>query len=569
MNPGRSRCAVVALVLAGCGRGTTPDRAQGPLEPATAVRAVRFVDVTTDSGIDFVNATGSDRGNYFMPAVMAGGAAAFDYDQDDDLDLLLLQAGPIPGSDAAPARHRLYARQPDGRYTDATEAAGLDRASYGMGAAVGDTDNDGDLDVLVAGYGGALFYRNDGDGTFTEAAEQVGLGDRGWATSAAFFDYDRDGFLDLFVARYHDYDPARVCAQEGGRRDFCGPTQFAGVSDLLYHNAGGVRFEDVSERAGITTRRHRGLGVFAADFDDDGWLDVYVANDADPNHLWLNQQDGTFTDDAVLLGAAFNGYGVAQGSMGVAAGDTDEDGDLDLFVTHLAEETNTFYRNLGAAGWEDATGAAGLNSTGAFTGFGTALFDADHDGDLDLAIANGGVKRRGETLAGAGTSFWASYAEPNLLLVNDGAGRFAEVTSNALGGAVEVSRGLLPFDADSDGDLDLLVTNLDATARLYRNDTTTSGGAPGWLELRLVDPRLRREALGAKVTVTTSSGRRLVRHLLPAGGYLTSGHARIHLGLGASAGPSELVVRWPDGLVETFPAVASNRVVTLRRGEGA
>jgi hypothetical protein len=323
-----------------------------------------------------------------------------------------------------------------------------------------------------------------------------------------------------------------------------------------------------------------GLGVVAADLDDDGWIDLYVANDADPNHLWINQRNGRFAERAMVLGAAFNEYGVAEAGMGVAAGDVDDDGDLDIFLTHLIGETNTLYRNLGALGFEDATAASGLGPPGAaYTGFGTALFDLDNDGDLDTAVANGGVKRRPSILGRDVAELWRLYAEPSLLFENRGDGRFAPLApagraeaegsaaapaADGAWGPIEVSRGLYPFDHDGDGDLDLLITTIDGPARLHRND---GGDAGSWIQIRALDPALHREALGAKVTAY-AGGRRWVRHAVPPGGYLTSGHTWIHLGLGGADSIDRFEVRWPDGQVEVFPGSPARRSVELRRDEG-
>jgi hypothetical protein len=391
-----------------------------------------------------------------------------------------------------------------------------------------------------------------------------------------FFDYDRDGWLDLFVARYVDFDPAVRCTQEGGRRDYCGPQQFAAVHALLYRNERGTSFRDASREAGISGVADAGLGVVAADFDDDGWIDLFVANDADPNHLWINQRDGTFVESAMVLGAAFNEYGVAEAGMGIAAGDVDADGDLDVSITHLIGETNTLFLNQGSSGFSDGTAASGLGPPGAlYTGFGNALFDLDNDGDLDTALTNGGVKRRPSPAAGAPEDFWQPYAEPNLFFVNDGRGKFTpfEPRDGAAGigpwGEVALGRGLLPFDEDRDGDLDLLITAIDAPARLYRNDSGDEGGrGRSWIEIRAIEPTLRREALGAKVTIFAGA-RRWVRHAIPPGGYLTSTHGWIHLGLGDVTSVDRFEVRWPDGSLESFDGGEARRMVELRRGEGS
>jgi hypothetical protein len=438
-----------------------------------------------------------------------------------------------------------------------------------MGAAVGDVDNDGDLDLYVTNYGPDTLYRNDGDGTFTDVSAAWGVGDPGWSASATFCDVDRDGFLDLYVTRYVAFDPARECAQQGGRRDYCSPTVFSGVHDLLYRSDRGRRFVEVSVEAGIASVEDAGLGVVCEDFDHDGWPDFYVANDADPNNLWINRRDGTFVDDAVLYGAAFNRLGTAEAGMGVAAADADGDADLDLIVTNLIEETNTYYRNLGDALFEDATAAVGLGVQSMdLTGFGVALFDLENDGDLDAAVANGAVKRRPSPWDSASTasagSFWSDYAEPNLLFVNAGNGTFVETAAGSLTATAAVSRAMVAADLDGDGDLDLVTTTLDGPARVYRNE---GGNAASWLEVAAIDPALHRDAVGARVTVE-AGGKRMVRYASPAGGYLTATGSRVHIGLGTVEQVDGLVIRWPDGVEESFPGGPARRLMTLERGKG-
>jgi len=538
---------------------------------------IRFVDVTEEVGLDFVHDSGSGE-DYSLPAIMGGGAAVFDYDGDGDLDIYLINSGKAPpgGSGPGTVRNRLFRQESDGRFSDATESSGLGDAGYGMGCAIGDIDNDGDLDVFVTNWGPNALYRNDGPGEdgqvrFSEVSAQMGIEGDDFSTSAVFLDYDRDGYLDLYVTQYVNFDPRRVCTQEGGRRDYCGPTQFAGVPDTLLRNLGGRSFLDVSREAGIARAAYAGLGVVSADLDDDGWVDIYVANDADPNSLWINQGDGTFVDEAIVLGAAFSGYGVAEAGMGIAIGDSDEDGDLDLFVSHLVQETNTHYENRGQEGFEDTTAELGFaTSSVSSTGFGTAFFDYDNDGDLDLVVVNGAVKRRSGAHPVHGEWFWSPYAERNLLfqntLVETGRRGFIDVSGEAgpLTGGLDVSRGVLPVDIDGDGDLDLLVTNIEAPARLYRNEGGSSGS---WVEIRVLDSRLRREALGAKVTIVTA-GRRYVRHAVPFGGYLSGAEGRIHLGLATEETVQRYEVRWPDGFEERFSGGPARRVVELRRGEG-
>lgn len=541
--------------------------AEAPAADAETAPVVRFVDVTAESGIDDVLPSGTDS-TYPMPAVMGGGLAVFDADGDGDLDLYVI--APAPGG------NRFYLQQEGGRFTDATTAAGLE--GDGMGCAVGDLDNDGDLDLYLTRVGPDRLFLNDGGGVFADRSAAWDAAVPGWSSSAALLDYDRDGYLDLYVARYVAFDPARVCSQHGGRRDFCGPTEFEGLSDILLHNLGGNGFENVSAVAGINAVEDAGLGVVAADFDHDGEVDIYVANDADPNNLWIHQGSGRFLDDGVLQGAAFNRWGNSEAGMGIAAGDADLDLDLDLFVTHLITETNTYYRNLMLPGFEDATidtelGAASLD----LTGFGAAFFDADNDGDLDLAVANGAVKRRPSALASTGDAgilpaLWFDYVEPNLLLINHD-GRFADASAQPPWTELGLSRALVPADLDRDGDLDLVIANLDGAPRILRNLTIDTGSvsdepaAANWLQVRAFDPRLGREALGARITVRTPDGPRLL-HALPPGSYLSAGPATAHLGLGAAEGVQGFEVVWPDGLTERFAGAAANQVVEIIRGEG-
>ena len=562
--------------------------------PAATAAAVRFVDVAAESGIDYTPQT-STGSTYPMPAVMGGGAAVFDADGDGNLDLYLIAPATADGSASRAGSNRFYRQQDDFRFADATTAAGLE--GDGMGAAAGDFDNDGDLDLYLTRVGPDRLLLNDGKGVFADRSDAWGAATPGWSSSVALLDYDRDGYLDLYIARYVAFDPERVCSQHGGRRDFCGPTEFQGLSDVLLHNTGGSGFENVSATAGISAIADAGLGVVAADFDHNGAIDLYVANDADPNNLWINQGDGTFVDEGVLQGSAFNRWGNSEAGMGIATGDADNDLDLDLFVTHLITETNTYYRNLMLPGFEDATidadlGAASLD----LTGFGAAFFDADNDGDLDLAVANGAVKRRPSALAPPWepgwrdprhprttprarprargwnadilSALWSDYMEPNLLLINDG-GRFTDASSQAPWTDLGLSRALVPADLDGDGDLDLVIANLDQPPQILRN-LTIDGDEPtaaNWLRVRAIDSGLRREAIGARITVHTEGGPRLV-HVLPPGSYLAAGPATVHVGLGAAKAVQSFDVVWPDGLAETFDGAAANQIVELVRGEG-
>ena len=422
-----------------------------------------FENVSEELGVDFVHQTGT-RESLAMPGVMGGGGAVFDYDNDGDLDLYFVQSGaalPLKGDeevgrkehDASP--NQLYRQANDGTFHNVTPESGTGDLGYGMGAAVGDIDNDGDRDLFISNFGADTLLLNNGDGTFTDVSVAAGIGDAAWSMSAAFLDYNRDGFLDLFVTRYVRYDPSVECTLENGRREYCGPTAFAGEHDILYRNNGDGAFIDVSDQAGLQAVRDAGLGVVAADLNGDGWTDLYVANDADPNNLWINQGDGTFVDRAIVLGVAYNRYGASEAGMGIALGDTNANGHLDLFVTHLIEESNTLYTNLGSDGFIDGTAAAGLGPRSLdLTGFGTAFLDYNNDGALDAAVVNGAVKRRSrlhtapaqEATAGDATGFWSAYAEPNLLFKGEGDGSFAtdETNCGAFCKETSVSRTLMP-----------------------------------------------------------------------------------------------------------------------------
>ena len=436
-----------------------------------------------------------------------------------------------------------------------------------MGVAVGDVDNDGNPDVYLANLGPDRLYRNRGDGTFEDVTEEAGITVDGWSSSAVMSDVDADGDLDLYVVRYVAYDPAVACQDRAGRREYCGPTAFPGMPDVLLENDGHGRFLDVSDRSGIASVAHAGLGVVAGDFDGDGDSDFYVANDADPNELWLNDGTGRFEERGVLLGAAVNARGQAEAGMGVVTADLNEDLRHDLFVTHLADESNTLYLQRGdGTGFEDRTVESGLDRASLpLTGFGTAAFDADLDGLLDLVVVNGRVVRGRVREGAVPAAPWDAYAEPNLFFLGRGGGRFdtAEAHGGDLAAAVEVSRGLAAGDFDRDGDLDLLVSNGHGRARIYRNEAPRHGR---WLEIEPFDPRLGRVAGGALVTVE-ADGRRWGRFADGGGSYMSAAEPRAHFGLG-EARRADVTVRWPDGRTESFPGIETGRAVRLVRGEG-
>ncbi len=527
-----------------------------------------FADVTDEVGIDFVHDPGPVDGRYFMPQIVGSGAALFDFDGDGRLDVFLLNNGGPTGRPNV-----LYHQQPDGTFRDVSRGSGLDFAGYCMGVAIGDVNNDGLPDVLVTEYGGLRLFLNQGGGRFAQCAH-VGLDSPLWGTSACFCDFDRDGWLDLVVANYVDYDRSWPCARAGGLRDYCHPKVFRGTVAKLWRNVSArqgpgpsqVRFEDATVSSGLGRLPGPGLGVTCADFNGDGWPDVFVANDAHPNHLWINQRDGTFKEDAVSRGVACDGIGRSMGNMGVALGDTHGDGLFALFVTHLPEETNTLWRQGPRGLFVDQTARSGLaHPRWRGTGFGAVLADFNQDGQLDLAIANGRVVRAGPPGANEG-AFWGLYAERNQLFAGAGPGQFRDVSAGtpAFCGTPNVARGLAVGDVDGDGSLDLLVTCAGGRARLLRN---VAPGRGHWLMVRAVGPGSKRDAYGAEVTVE-AGGKRRVAWVNPGQSYLSSNDPRAHFGLGPASSYDSVRVLWPDGTTERFPGGPANRSVILRQGEG-
>ncbi len=521
--------------------------------PSSAAVEPIFRDVALASGIDFVHANGAT-GSFFYPELMQGGAAFLDYDNDRDLDIYLVQSGPLPApGDSPQAANRLYRNRGDGSFEDATASAGVGDRGYGSGVAVADYDGDGWVDLYVTNLGANHLYRNRGDGSFEDATGRTATGDASYSTSAAFFDYDHDGDLDLYVCNYVDWSTAkeRRCLGRNGLQGYCSPSEYRPQADTLYRNDGDGRFTDVSARAGIASVRAAGLGVVTADFDGDGWTDVYVANDQMANLLWMNRGDGTFVDEALLRGAALNGMGRPEAGMGVIVEDGDSDGDWDLFMVHLSGETNTYYENRGGD-FRDVTDALGLGAVSQpYTGFGVGLHDFDHDGWRDLFIANGKVS--------PGDTVEFEYAEPNQLLLGLQGGTFrdaGERGGDALA-LLEVSRATAFGDYDNDGDVDILVANNGGPARLLQNQ---AGDRGHWLGVELVTAA-GAPALGTIVEVRFDS-RTERRQVQPASSYCTSNDPRAHFGLG-TVDEVELRVVWPNGAEETRAGVAADQWLRL------
>ncbi|MBZ0113537.1 MAG: CRTAC1 family protein [Thermoanaerobaculia bacterium] len=580
---------VASILASACGReaslppvaSSPPGAGEGPATfttPAPKTTVPLLVEVTDRSGVDFRHHAGA-AGEQLFPEMMGGGVAVFDANQDGRLDLYFASGAPDLGrsrrsSGTGRVVNRLYIQQDDGRFADGTEGSGLDDAGYGTGLAVGDVNNDGLEDVFVANFGPDRLYLGRGEGRFEEVSEASGIAATGvaeddWSTSAAFCDVNRDGYLDLYVVRYVVFDPAVHCTDKTGRKEYCGPDSFTDRVDVLLLNRGDGTFLDATTAAGIDEVTGAGLGVVCADLDDNGWVDIYVANDGDPNQLWMNQgaqPDGSvaFVDEALILGTSVNASGLEEAGMGVLAADFDSDADLDLFLTHLRDETNTFYRNLGPSrGFQDDSTGAGLAASSApYTGFGTAALDLDLDGDLDLVVANGRVLRA-QALTEELPAPWNQYAEPNLVYGNQ-KGVFGLLGNEVLSFTepVEIGRGLATGDLDGDGTVDLILNNLESKARIYHG--SSSGH---WLLVDVVDPRLNRRALGAQVTLS-GDGRRQLRTVQGAMSYLSSSDPRAHFGLGDFGQPVTLEVRWPDGLEETFTEVAVDQAIVLERGQG-
>lgn len=539
-----------------------------------------FTEVTSALGFEHTD-TSWAAGTYALHEVIGSGVALFDYNNDNALDVLHIRFPP-PGQPDAPAPNRLFQQQPDGTFIDVTEAAGIGHLGYGQGVAVGDVDNDGDVDVYVTNYGADVFYRNKGDSTF--ALEAIGLSNEAWGTSAAFGDYDRDGYLDLYVANYVQFAADAICRGKHGVQDYCNPQAFPPTSDRLFRNNGDGTFTDVTKQAGIASAPGRGLGVVCLDLTGDGWTDFYVANDGEANQLWVNQTDSTFVDEAILRGVAFNTYGQPEGSMGIAVGDVNGDMHADLFATHLTGETNTLYLASPYAVFIDMTEVAGFSGRDLpFTGFGCGFFDFDNDADLDIAVVNGRVKR-GPVIEGTNAGeFWKFYDEPNLLYtfrpagvsgvvdVSGDAGKagvkgvFADVSSDAsdFTGKIEISRGLAFGDIDRDGDLDMVVSSLDNRLRFFRNDAPVPQNH--WLFVRAITQK--RDAIGTQVTIRAAS-HSLTGFALTSASYLSSNAPSVHFGLGQIEAVQAIEVLWPDGSREKFPGTAANQQITIYQGEG-
>ena len=548
--------------------------------------AVVFTDVTAAAGLSrAVNISGSPD-KQFLLEEMGCGAAFFDYDHDGWLDIFLVNGTSLDPKvrDSRPTSY-LFHNNRDGTFTDVTKKSGLIRSGWGQACCVGDYDNDGFDDLFVTYWGQNVLYHNNGDGTFTDVSEKAGVAGSGtrWGAGCCFLDYDRDGHLDLFVANYVNFDPEK--APRPGESEYCryneipvacGPQGFAGGTNILYRNRGDGTFVDVSEQSGIARPRgpssmvfvgsnwqatgSYGMGAAAADFDNDGWPDIYVACDTAPSLLYRNNHDGTFREVAVPAGVALDEHGVALSGMGVGVGDFDADGQLDIVRTNFSEQVTTLYRNFGGT-FEDTSIRAGLGINRKFVGFGVDFLDCDNDGWQDIFIANGHVYSQI-----ADRKLHISYRQPKLLYRNLGNGRFEDVSAKA-GTAItaeNVGRGCAFGDFDNDGDVDILINNLDGPPTLLRNDGANQNN---WLSIKCVGTRSNRSAIGTRVKVT-ASGRPQIDEVMSGSGYYSQNDLRLHFGLGQAPRADTIEISWPSGATEIVRDVAANQLIVIQETKG-
>ena len=534
-----------------------------PTHPAGQSSAtVSFVDVTAKAGINFHHENSATPQKYLIET-MGSGAAVIDYDGDGFLDIFLINGGWVPGTARnRDFNHALYRNRHDGTFEDVTAKAGIAaNTAYGMGAAVGDYDNDGKDDLFITNFNGSnILYRNNGDGTFANVTGQAGLGgDQQWNASAVFFDYDKDGLLDLWVTRYvdHSFTNNKICGpfSERGIRGYCTPQIYNGLSNLLYHNDGGGKFSNVSQKSGLSAHPGKGLGVTVLDYNDDAYPDVYVANDSVANFLFRNNKDGTFSEVALDSGVALDENGQPQAGMGTFSGDIDGDGRPDIVVTNLDFEYLAVYRNLGKGLFEDASTRTGVQlASRAFVGFGVGLLDFDNDADLDMVVANGHILDNAAQIRQG-----AQYAQRKLLFENSG-GVFKE-TASAHGAALmkpQVSRGLVIADFDNDGAVDLLVTNCGGSPMLLHNEGAARNS---WLTVKLAGKKSNINGIGAHIEVTAGQTKQ-VREVSAGGSYLSSNDYRTHFGLGSWTTDVTVIVRWPSGRVQS-ETVRPRQIVTI------
>ncbi len=543
--------AVLQFILAGC---LSPFCSSEEPSPP-------FLDAAESAGLKFLHQRGASDKKHLVET-QGSGCAFLDYDSDGWLDILLINGGATPDSRVSEFRgHALYHNLGNGKFEDVTASSGInDNGSYGMGVAVGDYDNDGYPDIYITNFGSNVLYHNNRNGTFANVTGEAGVVCAGWSSSSAFLDFDNDGYLDLYVTRYVDYNYQRnpFCADRN-IRTYCHPRNFGGVADKLYRNLGNGRFQDISETSGIANPEGKGLGVVAADFNSDGWTDIYVANDTTRNFLYRNNGNGTFTDVTLMSGTGYNSEGEAEAGMGVDVGDYNGDGRMDIVVTNYDLETNSLYRNDGDWLFSDERWQAGVAETDHFfLGFGTGFFDFDNDGDQDLLFVNGHVlDNAGLLLDGI------SYAQPLQLLENqDGKFRESLPFQRHASRAPSVGRGSCFGDIDNDGDLDVLINNSGQKPTLLLNQI---GQQKSWILLKLIGTPSNRDAVGARITAVTEYGNQ-VAQIRGGRSYLSASDLRVHFGLGHARIVKNLTVRWPSGIEDAFENIKPNQMLSIREG---
>jgi len=523
---------------------------------------VQFVDITGRAGITFRHVASPDK-RYIVES-MSGGVALFDYDNDGYLDVFLVNSLTVDIlKSGGKTRSALYHNNGDGTFTDVTDKAGLADVGWGMGVAAGDYNNDGFDDLFVTCLGRNHLFKNNGNGTFTDVTQAAGVGDSRWSTGAAFVDYDNDGNLDLFVSNYVDFDvehlpefgKGRTCQYKGIPVQ-CGPRGLPGAGDKLFHNNGNGTFTEVSKKAGVSDPDgFYGMGVICSDLDEDGFVDIYVANDSTPSFLYHNNGDGTFKEIGFASGTAVNESGSEQGSMGVTVGDYDHDGRLDLFRTNFADEYNTLFHNDGQNSFTDVSYAAKVAAVGSYVGWGTKFFDFDNDGWVDLFVANGHVYPQVNP-----------YRQHKLLYRNNRNGTFAEVTQQSGAALMEerVSRGVAFGDIDNDGDVDVLVGDLDGPPQLLRND---GGNANNSVLIKTIGVKSNRDGIGARVKVVAGDLKQ-VDEVRSGGSYLSQSDLRLHFGLEKRTKIDLIEIHWPSGIVDKITGAGINRILIVKEGQG-
>jgi hypothetical protein len=536
---------------------------------------VHFKNVAREAGLRAKTIFGGEHTNKFLLETTGCGCAFIDYDNDGWLDIFLVNGTRFEGNWSASEApvSRLYKNNRDGTFTDVTLTAGVAHTGWGQGVCAGDYDNDGNVDLFVTYWGDCILWRNEGNGRFKDVSRAAGVttnpgdGRKRWNTGCAFVDYDKDGHLDLFVANYVDFDPKTAPLPDSGPclykglKVACGPPGLQGGKNILFHNNGDGTFTDVSEKAGILkTPGTYGLGVLVADFDNDGWPDIYVANDSTSAALYQNNRNGTFTDIAIEAGAAYSPDGKPQAGMGVSAADFDGDGWLDIVKTNFAGDTSSLYRNLGKMVFDDQTFQSGLGTNTRFMGWGAGFVDFDNDGRPDIFLSNGHVYPEvGEREGDSG------YRERKVLYRNLGKGRFADVSASTGPGILEkvCARGCAFGDFDNDGDIDVLVNCINDVPQLLRCDQSTGNN---WITIRAVGVKSNRSGIGARILCATPDGHRQIDEVRSGGSYLSQSDLRVHFGLGKQTA-ADVEVRWPSGVIDRFRAPA-NRVCTVVEGRG-